>query len=178
MHWERFDQPLKVKKPSIIGTVFSGDFFDEAIAENVRASLKIRMNKAPWHTFVVLTKQPQNIDLNEPNPENLCIGVTVNNRKDYWRLNCLRRVKSSFKFASFEPMYEDLWDTNLDDIDWVIIGGQTKPAFIPNTEWIDHLTALALVHDLPVFHKNNLDLEFPLHEYPFSNKLEESLVTK
>ena len=165
VHFERFDEPLQRKKPAIIGVAFMGEFYDKEIAENIRYSLYMRMEKAHWHTFFILTKQPQNIDLMEPIPPNVWIGVSVNRKDDLWRIDELRQTNALVKVVSFEPLYENV-PCNLENIDWIIIGAQTRPKLELKPEWIHELTALAWAYNIPVFHKDNLGLKFPLREFP------------
>lgn len=110
VHFDRFDEPLHTKKPARIGVAFMGEFYDYAIAENVRASLYMQMERANWHTFIVLTKQPQNIDLDESLPKNLWIGVSVNRKDDLWRIDALSQIQTSCRIVSAEPLYENLGD--------------------------------------------------------------------
>ncbi|MCJ7482261.1 MAG: phage Gp37/Gp68 family protein [Thermodesulfovibrionales bacterium] len=169
VHWERFDDFLSVKKPSRIGVSFMGEFFDKEISNWVRKDYYLHMMKAPQHMFIIFTKQPQNID-DEELPPNLSIGVSVNRKKDLWRIDVLRQVKCQYRIVSFEPLYEDLSDVNLEGIDWVIIGGQTRPKLLPSYPWVLGLIQRAKALNLPVFIKNNLKEVMarwpPLREYP------------
>jgi len=174
VHFERFDEPLKRKKPARIGVSFMGEFFDTEISEWVRASIKMRMEEAYWHTFFVLTKQPQNIDLDEPLPRNLWLGVSVNRKEDLWRIEILKQTEAKVKAVSFEPLYEDLGKINLKNIDWVIIGAQTKPIFEPKEEWVQNLVFEATIQQIPIFLKNNLNHANPIQHYP--KKLGEACV--
>jgi protein gp37 len=166
VHFERFDQPLQVKKPSRIGVSFMGDFYDKGIARHIQASLFIRMEKASWHTFIILTKQPQNIDLNEGIPRNVWLGVTVNRKQDLWRIIALRWTEAKIKFVSFEPLYEDLGKIDLKGIDWIIIGAQTRPLLRPNVDWVNNINFQATALKIPIFEKNNLGYPTPLKEIP------------
>lgn len=166
VHFERFEQPSQVKKPSRIGTCFMGEFFDSQIAGNVRASIIIRMLNNPQHTFIILTKQPQNIDLDEVYPSNLWIGVSVNNKKDLWRIDQLRYVQCSARIVSFEPLLEDLGELNLDGIDWVIVGAQTRPNIQPEFSWLATIFDATAKAEIPLFTKNNLKLGRLVQQYP------------
>jgi protein gp37 len=152
VHWERLEQPFTVKKSSRIGVAFCGEFYDKEISENARASIFMRIEKAYWHTFVIFTKQPQNIDLDEPIPKNVWLCVSVNRKQDLWRIANLRETSATIKGVSFEPLYEDLSDADLDEIDWIVIGAQTRPNVYPKYDWV---IALMQKH-IPVFLKNNL----------------------
>jgi len=166
VHFERFDEPLKRKKPARIGVSFMGEFFDEEISEWVRASIKMRMEEAYWHTFFILTKQPQNIDLDEPLPKNLWLGVSVNRKEDLWRIEQLRMTKAKVKALSFEPLYEDLGEINLKDIDWIIVGAQTHPNLQPKFEWLANIFDQTSELQIPLFTKNNLNLKRVVQQFP------------
>ena len=156
VHFEREDEPLKRKKPSRIGVSFMGEFFTQNVADWVRYRLYMTMEKCPQHTFIIFTKQPQNIDLTEPIPKNVCIGVSVNTKRDLWRINVLRQVETSCRILSAESLYEDLEKINLEGIGWVIIGAQTRPNFQPKAEWVYSLSHQASELNIPVFWKSNL----------------------
>ena len=169
VHWERFDDFLTIKKPARIGVSFMGEFFDRQIANWVRKDYYMHLLKAPQHFFIIFTKQPQNID-EEPLPDNVGIGVSVNCKKDLWRINVLRDANVKCRIVSFEPLYEDLSDCNLKDIDWVIIGGQTRPKLLPKYDWISSLRTNAYMSGCAVFLKNNLipilGTDKPQQEFP------------
>ena len=57
LHPERLDEPLRTRKPSVIGVGFMGDLFDAALPDSVRDECFGVMDTAHWHTFVLLTKQ-------------------------------------------------------------------------------------------------------------------------
>lgn len=170
-HPERLEEPLHVKKPSRIGLNFSGETFDKAFKDRAYIWLGLcgMMRYASWHTFVVLTKQPQNIpkDDNLLLPQNLWLGVSVNRKEDLWRIDRLRETSATVKFVSFEPLFEDLGKVNLDGINWIIIGAQTRPNMQPKTEWVESLIQQCRERGIPIFMKSNLK-GYPslLHEYP------------
>lgn len=169
-HLERFTQPFDRKKPSRIGVAFMGELFDEKLAKHLREQLFGIMRAVRWHTFIILTKQPQNIPENFPFPKNVYLGVTVNRKEDLWRVDILRKTTAKIKFISFEPLYEDLGILDLRGIDWIIIGAQTRPHLLPSLEAITNLTEVAINQGIPIFHKNNLAPLVPkdmqLKKYP------------
>jgi len=186
VHFERFDQPLKVKKPSRIGVSFSGEFFSLQIPDWVRSQIMIRILNAKQHTFFILTKQPQNINirqkvgilprldlawLEEVYPSNLWIGVSVNVKRDLWRIADLKSVHAH-KFISFEPLLEDLGEiisgvsALFEGIEWVIIGAQTKPKKLPSYSWVRRILNEARNHNVPVFMKNNVGWYAEIQEFP------------
>lgn len=170
VHWERLDQPAKVKASSRIGVSFSGEFYDKEISESVRGSVYIRMSQAPWHKYIIFTKQPQNIDEEEVGSLSslgisLSIGVSVNRQRDSWRVDSIRDLPVSCRIVSAEPVLEKI-DLDLKGIDLLIIGAQTRPNVQPKPEWVDNLLSSAYEQGVKVFLKNNLvfELDDPIAE--------------
>jgi protein gp37 len=123
--------------------------------------------EAPWHWFINLTKQPQNIPVDLAFPKNWVQGVSVCNKADLWRIKDLAKTKAKLKIVSFEPLYEHLGLTTNLDFDWMIIGGQTHPLKLPERAWVAQLIHEAKCRGIPVFIKNNLSsYGFDFKEYP------------
>jgi protein gp37 len=167
VHWERLDQPAKVKASSRVGVSFSGEFYDKEISESVRGSVYIEMSKAPWHRYIIFTKQPQNIDTEEVESLSdlgisLSIGVSVNQQYDSWRVDSIRDLPVSCRIVSAEPVYGKM-DLDLKGIDLLIIGAQTRPNVQPKREWVESLIQCARIYGAKVFLKDNLSpFLFPL----------------
>lgn len=157
-HSERWIQPVLRKKSARIGVSFMGDFFDSRWLKQTQPHIELFaiMERAYWHTFIILTKQPQNIPLRDL-PDNIWIGVSVNRKNDLWRIESLKKSKAKVKIVSFEPLYEDLSDADLQGIDWIIIGAQTRPLLFPDYMWVLGLIQNALSREIPVFIKDNLE---------------------
>lgn len=56
-HVNRLADPLRARKPQVIGVSFLGDLFDLGITDKQIAAVFGVMAAANWHTFIVLTKQ-------------------------------------------------------------------------------------------------------------------------
>ena len=71
-------------------------------------------------------------------PKNIWLGVTVDNRKEGLpRIDKLRYLQASVLFLSVEPLLEDLGKMNLENIDWVIVGGESGNRARPmEKEWV------------------------------------------
>jgi protein gp37 len=168
-HEDKFNEILRVKKPCRIGLNFMGETFDRLVNPTWLEDVLEFIERYPQHTFIILTKQPQNI------PEwfsyrylrNLWIGVSINRKEDIWRLDALRQKWFEGRIGSFEPLYEDLGEINLNGMDWIIIGAQTRPNFQPKPEWVYNLSYQASELGIPIFWKDNLTVvhgqrkEFP-----------------
>lgn len=128
LHEECLSEPLSWKKPSLIFVNSMSDLFHEEIpAEFVKAVFSV-MNKANWHTFQVLTKRAERLSELASElvwTDNIWQGVTVENEKNKFRIDYLRRIPASVKFISFEPLIGDVGQVNLEGIDWAIVGGES-----------------------------------------------------
>jgi len=120
----------------------------------------------PSHTFIFLTKQPQNLIKLSPFPDNCWVGVTATDslalsKAIYW----LSKVEAKVKYISAEPLLNgypiDGLSTALfktGGINWIIIGQQTpiSKKTTPKIEWIKEIVEAADKAGIPVFLKNNL----------------------
>jgi protein gp37 len=77
----------------------------------------------------------------------------------------LRATSARVKFISFEPLLSPI-NTNLNGIDWLIIGSQTRPTKIPKKEWVHTLIDQARDLNIPVFLKDNLHWSQQIQEFP------------
>jgi protein gp37 len=119
----------------------------------------------PQHTFQFLTKYPQNLrTLLDYQYDNMWVGTTVTCSNDRWRIDYLRSNVNCTKFVSFEPLLGDIYNPELDGMDWVIIGAETgnrsnkvAPSFVN----ISHITSEAKRGGIPVYHKDNLQPHVP-----------------
>jgi protein gp37 len=151
---------------------FVGDLYDKDIFEGSRRTIYDAIGKAYWHRFLVLTKQPQNMD-GDKMPSNLALGVSVNQVGDLWRLDALRKVDADLLVASFEPLKQHLGKINLDGLGWIIVGAQTRPYRYPPIQAVWDLVSEAKEQHIPVFLKDTLKIK--VQEYPESwVKMEEA----
>lgn len=171
-HPDRLLEPFEIRKPQKIFTCSMGEFFDEAV-DNVWRSLVFHaMSWCPQHTFLILTKQLcRAVDmlectrLREEMPKNLWLGISqdgkTTNDDDIEWFRQLPRDFIPHKFVSFEPLLGPIC-SNLEGLDWVIIGAQTGPgAQQPKFEWIANILEEAYSWNIPIFLKNNLDMWLP-----------------
>ena len=172
--------PLYLKKPSRILCAFMGDLFWDCPEFNpwreivlrgedgrvfFEGSLRDRIfmtaEACPQHTFLFLTKQPQNLLPWSPFPENCGVGVTATDLWHYGRaLDYLRDVVAHIKYLSLEPLLSQLSPSpvalRLSGINQVIIGAQTKPYKPPEIEWVREIVVAADRAGANVFLKDNL----------------------
>jgi protein gp37 len=99
------------------------------------------IEKTPQHTYQILTKRADKMFdyfFARNIPKNIWLGVTVENRKEGLpRIDFLRNLNASVLFLSVEPLLEDLGEIDLDNIDWVIVGGESGSKARPMDEsWV------------------------------------------
>jgi len=135
---ERLEQPLTWAQPRMIFVNSMSDLFHEDIEPAyIREVFKV-MRKVSWHTFQILTKRSQRmleIGSRLRWPDNVWMGVSVENERWTCRVDDLRNVPAKVRFLSCEPLLGPL-RLNLTDIDWVIVGGESGPrARLMKREW-------------------------------------------
>ena len=126
---DRLAQPLQWKKPKLIFVNSMSDLFHEDVPEEFIRQVFDVMVAADWHTFQLLTKRPQRLAELAPTlpfPDNLWVGVSVENQRWTTRIDDLRPVPAAVRFLSCEPLLGPL-RLDLRDIHWVIVGGESGP---------------------------------------------------
>lgn len=142
IHEDLLDVPLDIKNPKMIFVNSMSDLFHKDVPDDVIIKVFDTMNKASWHTFQVLTKRPERVYAMDQAgllkwSSNIWMGTTVENGKYIERIDMLRNTKAKIKFLSCEPLLGSLKYINLDNIDWVIVGGESGPkSRIMKKEWV------------------------------------------
>ncbi|MBS3873118.1 MAG: phage Gp37/Gp68 family protein [Firmicutes bacterium] len=142
-HESALDEPLKWRKPRLVFVNSMSDLFHEDIPFRFIEQVFEVMNKAPMHTFQILTKRA--LRLAELAPQlnwtpNIWQGVTVESSEHKYRVDALRTVASAVRFISFEPLLNDIGAVNLSGIQWSIVGGESGPGARPmESDWVLNL---------------------------------------
>ena len=149
--------PLRWTKPQTIFVNSMSDLFHHDVPlEYIQRVFEV-MRRADWHRFQVLTKRADRLlDLDRQIrwTQNIWMGVSVENRKCFSRIDSLRKTGAHIKFLSLEPLLEDLGEFDLAGIDWVIVGGESGPGARPiNSLWVRNLRDLCLAAEVPFFFK-------------------------
>jgi protein gp37 len=115
------------------------------------------MASCPQHQFQVLTKRHERLaDLAPrlPWPDNVWIGVTIENDRWALRADALREIPAAVRFISAEPLLGPLPSLDLTDIDWLIAGGESgNGARPPSAEWFRDLRDRCASEGVAVFFK-------------------------
>lgn len=112
-------------------------FHPEVPFEFIRKVFEV-MNNTPQHTYQVLTKRAERLfalheELNWT--ANIWMGVSVEDSRVTERINFLRQTNAQTKFLSCEPLIGPLLNINLENINWVIVGGESGRKARPIEEW-------------------------------------------
>ncbi len=137
----RLYEPLKQKRPTLFFVNSMSDLFHEKMPDEYLNNIFDVISKTPYHTYQILTKRTERMHdyfSKTVIPDNVWLGVTVENKNEgIPRIDFLRRMDASILFLSIEPLLEDLGEINLDNIDWVIVGGESGPkARIIDKDWV------------------------------------------
>lgn len=157
MHSHMLDVPRTWMKPRMVFVNSMGDLFHEDVPLHFIQSVFAVMEQTPQHTYQLLTKRSRRLEelaYSLTWPENVWMGVTVEDNERLSRVEDLRQVPSVIKFLSIEPLLGPLPDLNVNGVDWVIVGGESGPGSRPmREEWVVEIRDLCLKQRLPFFFK-------------------------
>jgi protein gp37 len=157
LHDECLSEPYSWKKPKVIFVNSMSDLFHEDIPfEFIEKVFKV-MNENPQHIFQVLTKRAELLLEYSPNlnwTSNIWMGVSVEDFNAKRRIDYLRQTGAAIKFLSCEPLISDLGKIDLENINWVIVGGESGPKSRPIKEdWVLDIYSQCKSSDIPFFFK-------------------------
>ncbi len=140
LHPEVLEYPLKWKKPQVVFVNSMSDLFHEDVPLNFIKRVFDVMAQAEQHVFQILTKRSRRLAALAGRlvwPENVWMGVTVENQRCRYRIDHLRATTARIKFLSLEPLLTALPNLDLTGIDWVIVGGESGPGARPmDRQWV------------------------------------------
>jgi protein gp37 len=115
------------------------------------------MAETPRHTYQLLTKRPirlARIARTLPWPDNVWVGVSVEDHTQTWRVDQLRKVPAAIRFISAEPLLGSLRGLDLTGIDWLIAGGESGSEHRPiEPSWVRELRDSCKATDVAFFFK-------------------------
>ena len=172
LHPETLEEPLRRRKPTMYFVNSMSDLFHEEVPYEFISEVLHVMVECERHTFQVLTKRPERIfDFFESElahegffgfPDNVWVGVSIENRRFVQRAEMLRDVPAKVRFISAEPLLGPLvnelgfpersgrawrWEDgyvgpslDLAGTDWLIVGGESGAGHRPvDVEWVREL---------------------------------------
>ena len=157
LHQDLIDTPRHWKKPRLIFVNSMSDLFQKDVPESFIRGVFATMEACPQHTFQVLTKRSERLREIAPElpwPENVWMGVSVEDKAVTGRIADLAAVPAHVRFLSCEPLPGPLEDLPLEGIHWVIVGGESGPAARPmKREWVNSIHRQCIRRNVPFFFK-------------------------
>ena len=139
-HEEELAVPLSWRKPRLVFLCSMGDLFHAEVPAGFIKRVFGVMAGCPHHLFQVLTKRSRRLRALAPSlpwPDNVWMGVTVEDARNVGRIADLTATGAKVKFLSCEPLLGDIGHLPLRGIDWVIVGGESGPGARPmKKEWV------------------------------------------
>lgn len=157
LHHHALEIPLRWMQPRTIFVNSMSDLFHKDIPFDFISKIFDVMYRASHHRFQILTKRSDRLMELSPNltwPENVWMGVTVENADCIFRIDHLRQTNAAIKFVSFEPLLSPISNIDLEGIDWVIVGGESGPKARPmKPQWAIDIRDKCLDAEVPFFFK-------------------------
>ena len=157
LHPQALEIPLSWKKPQMIFVNSMSDLFHKDVPAAFIQQVFDVMHRAHWHTFQVLTKRSERLLELDPQiewPDNVWMGVSVENQDYTFRIDHLRQTNAKIKFLSLEPLLGPLPNLDLHGINWAIVGGESGPGARPILEeWVVEIRDQCRGAHVPFFFK-------------------------
>ena len=133
-------KPYSWKKKRVVFVNSMSDLFHKDVPLDYIQKVFEVMNNTE-HIYQVLTKRSERLKkiAHELNwTKNIWMGVSVEEEKVSHRILDLIATPAKVKFLSVEPLIGAVKNLYLNNIDWVIVGGESGPKARPvKKEWID-----------------------------------------
>jgi protein gp37 len=101
----------------------------------------------PQKQFQILTKRTNRMRKyfeDKVCPDNVWLGTSVEDQQHVFRIDTLKRIDAKIRFVSFEPVLGAI-KTNLENIQWAIIGGESDKS---NPRIMERQWALDLIDEI------------------------------
>jgi protein gp37 len=157
LHEDLVDAPTRWKAPRLIFVNSMSDLFHEAVPVEFIARVFDTMRRCPRHQFQILTKRAERlveVASQLPWPDNVWMGVSLENQDYTWRSELLARVSARIRFLSLEPLLGPIDRLPLEGIHWVIVGGESGFGARPmRVEWVESVLLQCRKASVPFFFK-------------------------
>ena len=133
------------------------DLFHKDVPDEFVRRIFDTMLQADWHTYQILTKRPQRLarlSRSLPWPPHIWVGVSVESNAYAWRAEYLRQVPAAVRFISAEPLLGPVDELDLDDLHWVITGGESGAGHRHcDPAWVRDVRDRCIAAGVAYFHK-------------------------
>ncbi|MCX2477749.1 phage Gp37/Gp68 family protein [Pedobacter sp. MC2016-15] len=156
-HADTLATPFTWKKPKIVFVNSMSDLFHPEVPLDFIKAVFAVMNNTPQHIYQVLTKRSERL-LQIANElkwtDNIWMGVSVESEKYISRITDLSLTPAKTKFLSIEPLIDEVKTLDLQNIDWVIVGGESGAKARPlEKRWVDYIKLKCESSNVPFFFK-------------------------
>jgi len=128
IHEDQLNIPYTWKSSKVVFVNSMSDLFHKNVPLKFIQKVFKVMNDNPNHVFQVLTKRADRLlELHKELKwtHNIWMGVSVENSRVRQRIDLLQQTNAKVKFLSLEPLLGPLYNLDLQNIDWVIVGGES-----------------------------------------------------
>jgi protein gp37 len=157
IHPDRLGIPYSWKRPRLVFVNSMSDLFHARVPKTFIHDVFLVMQDTPQHTYQILTKRTRRVARlasELPWPPNVWMGASVETSQQFHRIHDLAAVPAAVRFLSCEPLLGPLDRIPLEDVDWVIAGGESgKHARPADPEWIRQLRDSCVASRTPFFFK-------------------------
>lgn len=157
IHPDVLNEPRSWRNPRTVFVNSMSDLFHAKVPVSFIRDVFNVIQETPQHTYQILTKRSTRLRKIAEKlswPENLWMGVSVENSAVFHRIDDLRQVPAAVRFLSCEPLLGPLNGIDLSGMGWVIAGGESGPRYRPlEVAWVRDLRNQCLVDEIPFFFK-------------------------
>lgn len=128
VHPDALDIPRRWRAGRVIFVNSMSDLFHEDVPLAFIQQVFAVMAETPRHTYQVLTKRSKRLAQiadQLPWPENVWMGVSIENDRYTFRARHLATVPAAVRFLSLEPLVGPVPSLDLEGIHWAIVGGES-----------------------------------------------------
>ena len=157
LHPDTLAVPYTWRSPRLVFVNSMSDLFHPDVPlDFIRRVFEVMAN-TPQHTYQILTKRSRrlrNVSDELDWPDNVWMGVSVENDRYAFRIDHLRQVSTAVRFVSAEPLLGPLPNLDLAGIEWLIAGGESGPGARRMEEtWVRDLRDQCAAAEIPFFFK-------------------------
>jgi protein gp37 len=157
LHENTLNEPVKWKQSHTVFVCSMADLFHDSVPFDFIDSVLDTILQTPQHRYQILTKRAKRMAEyfdKTAIPENVWLGVTVEEEFAKQRIDSLRSLNAAIRFLSCEPLVEDVGAIDLTGIHWLIVGGESGVQARPmRAEWVRSLQQQAEEQSVAFFFK-------------------------
>lgn len=157
VHPDALDVPYSWRQPRLVFVNSMSDLFHAKVPLSFVREVLAVIADTPRHTYQLLTKRSVRLRKIADQldwPDNLWVGVSVENAAALDRVDDLRAVPAAVRFLSCEPLLGPLPGIDLTGIGWVIAGGESGHQHRPvDPQWLVDLRDACQHAAVPFFFK-------------------------